>query len=255
MGRAWTRDDWNAIIQKVNALIDNGCVNGVKLPEISGNHKWSVADVVAVRTTLTAMCANSPKFDVPTVKWTQAIIDELNAAIKNCQCQTYPYTLTLPFSIESVDNVTSGTTIGADGQLETDWEETWTTYYADVPIDGLQVGPPGISGRTYLIYVGGYYTASGTNNRTFNGNTDSQPWSTTQMWGNAPSGVVNVDGTCQPNWPAPHDRIAGFQIRTHSLSHVIFYPGNPNSWTVDYKYTMDSISYTNVLSYIEIKKQ
>ena len=123
MGRAWTRDDWNAIIQKVNVLIDNGCANAVKPLEISGDDK-----LVSSRHRGGSQHANSyvceqPKFYVPTVKWTQAIIDELNAAITNCQCQTYPYTLTLPFSMESVDNVTSGTTIGADGQLETDWEE------------------------------------------------------------------------------------------------------------------------------------
>ena len=40
-----------------------------------------------MRSTLTQLCTSSnPSFSAVTVKWTQAIIDEINAAIAGCQC-------------------------------------------------------------------------------------------------------------------------------------------------------------------------
>ena len=84
---AFTRSAWNSIIDQINALIAS-CGSGVApLSEVAPAHIWTVQDILAVRSTLTQLCTSSnPSFSAVTVKWTQAIIDEINAAIAGCQC-------------------------------------------------------------------------------------------------------------------------------------------------------------------------
>jgi len=90
MGQVWKRTDWNDIIDRINGLADEGCVIAEPLEEVDEGHIWTVQDITDVRDKLTAICSNSPSFSVETVKWTQAIIDELNQAIDDCQCQGCP---------------------------------------------------------------------------------------------------------------------------------------------------------------------
>jgi hypothetical protein len=85
MGQVWTRDKWNYIIQQVNDRIEE-CQSGDPLPEVPEGHIWSVEDIVAVRDKLTEICRNGPQFSAALVKWKQDIIDELNAAIDECDC-------------------------------------------------------------------------------------------------------------------------------------------------------------------------
>jgi hypothetical protein len=132
MGRPWTRDDWNDIIQRVNAISDSGCSSGTPLPEVAENHIWTIDDIELVRGRLTQMCSNSPSFTTDLEKWKQEIIDEIEEAIENCQCCdpmddngiTYG-----PFSLESQ-------AYGADH---------WTMYYFNP--SGYQFGSNNILGR------------------------------------------------------------------------------------------------------------
>ena len=82
-----TLSDWNSIIDQINALIAS-CGSGVApLSQVTGPHIWTVQDILTVRSTLTQLCTSSnPTFSAATMKWTQAIIDEINAAIAGCRC-------------------------------------------------------------------------------------------------------------------------------------------------------------------------
>ncbi len=84
--------DWNSIVQAINALIAKSSSSTPSLPIITAPHRWSVADIVAARNALIAICTNGPTFNAATVKWTQAIVTELNTAIADCVCQNLlPY--------------------------------------------------------------------------------------------------------------------------------------------------------------------
>ena len=84
---AFKRSDWNDIIDRANGLI-NTCNNTEVTPlnHVSENHIWTRADIEAVRSKLTELCSNA-SFSAPLIKWTQAIISELNAATENCECK------------------------------------------------------------------------------------------------------------------------------------------------------------------------
>ena len=86
MSAPWKRDDWNAIVRSINDLIDNGCADAEPLEEVPVNHIWTVGDITTVRDKLTEICSAS--FGAATTKWSQTIIDEINAAIENCDCET-----------------------------------------------------------------------------------------------------------------------------------------------------------------------
>jgi hypothetical protein len=112
----WTRADWNDLIGRINALADEGCDIAEPLEEVPEGHIWSVQDITDARDKLTEICANAPEFSAETVKWTQAIIDELNTAIDGCECggcevayvympdETYPFTMTTFGTMEELWN-------------------------------------------------------------------------------------------------------------------------------------------------------
>ena len=84
MGQVETRTNWNDLIQRVNSLIASNSLSAAPLSEVAPSHIWRPSDVEAVRTKLQEICTNAPTFSASLVKWTQAIIDELNAAINGC---------------------------------------------------------------------------------------------------------------------------------------------------------------------------
>jgi len=94
MGRPWTRDDWNDLIRRVNAL---SCADGIPLTEVAVNHVWTTDDITAVRSRLTAICTNAPSFSADLRTWKQNIIEELNNAIDECECCHWdgPYSMSL----------------------------------------------------------------------------------------------------------------------------------------------------------------
>ena len=96
---AWKRSDWNGIIQRINAIIDTCGSDVDPLGEAPENHIWSADDITAVRDRLTEICTIAPECSTELVKWKQEIIDELNAAIDECDCTTCP--------IENYDSVTA----------------------------------------------------------------------------------------------------------------------------------------------------
>jgi hypothetical protein len=85
---AFKRDDWNALIDKVNALITSNGLSAVPLVEVAKGHVWKKDDVQLVRNKLTEICTNHPAFSVTLNKWSQKLIAELSAAISACQCSS-----------------------------------------------------------------------------------------------------------------------------------------------------------------------
>jgi hypothetical protein len=107
---------WNNLLTQINNLAKNppaGCTALAALPLAQAPHRWSVADITAARSKLSAICSTNV-FNAPTGIWKQAIIDELNTAIGKgwCKCQqaccvpnktgTVPmpggYNVTIPYS-------------------------------------------------------------------------------------------------------------------------------------------------------------
>lgn len=116
----WTRADWNDLIGRINALADQGCIIAEPLEEVSEGHIWLVQDITDARDKLTEICDNAPTFAAETVKWTQAIIDELNDAIENCECGACPVGYVyIPDVLHSFTLTTFGTA-----------EELWNNEHA-----------------------------------------------------------------------------------------------------------------------------
>jgi len=87
MGIVYTRIAWNSIIDQINDKIKSCGSSITPLVEVDPDHVWTTDDVTPVRDTLTKLCASSnPVFIAPLTIWAQAIIDEINKAIANCQC-------------------------------------------------------------------------------------------------------------------------------------------------------------------------
>lgn len=96
MGTILTRQTWNQLVQSVNDLASNppnGCNPAPTLSEVPVKHRWSVADVQAMRDTLTAICGDNT-FDAPLNKWKQPILSELYDAYFRgwCGCEAVPCT-------------------------------------------------------------------------------------------------------------------------------------------------------------------
>jgi hypothetical protein len=165
MSQVWTRDKWNEIIQQINDLSENPPEGYSALPsleEVPENHKWSVADIEAVRDRLLAICTANI-FSAELVKWTQDIIDEIETAIANGWCggETVIY----------MDWIPDSTTLNPDNYPYPRYSKN---YYGHCPEDdyggptywdasetpanafnGMQVAPASESDRTWearLIY-------------------------------------------------------------------------------------------------------
>ena len=129
--------DWNAIVQAINNLITRSGSSTSKLAVVTAPHRWSVADILAARAALFAACANGPTFRAATVKWSQAIVDELNQAIADCESCNPMAENGLTFDVP----VTSVPVSGTPG--------AWHVLYG-IALDGLQLGRPGITNRVWL---------------------------------------------------------------------------------------------------------
>jgi hypothetical protein len=112
------------------------------LSEVTPSHIWRPSDVKAVRAKLQEICTNAPTFSASLVKWTQAIIDELNAAINEC----------VTCSPHADDGIAFGPIplidypYGANG---------WHLHYFDP--SQYQVGRSGIKGREATIVASPEY--------------------------------------------------------------------------------------------------
>jgi hypothetical protein len=96
---AWTNGNWNAIIDQINALIASCGGSVAPLTEVAPKHIWTVDDVTLIRNTLTQLCSSSnPTFSASTRLWSQAIIDEINNAIANCNCGPLVFNVPTQFS-------------------------------------------------------------------------------------------------------------------------------------------------------------
>ena len=80
------RSDWNGILQQINALITANGLSAAVLPTVPNGHRWSTADIQARANKLSEISLVPLVFAAPLVKWSQAVVDELNAAIRNCVC-------------------------------------------------------------------------------------------------------------------------------------------------------------------------
>lgn len=86
MSGPFKRSDWNAIIDKINALSSTCNDTVTPLDHVDVNHRWSKQDIIDARNKITEHC-NNVTFTADLIKWTQKIIDELNAAIDDCDCK------------------------------------------------------------------------------------------------------------------------------------------------------------------------
>jgi hypothetical protein len=91
---AWTRDDWNNIIQQVNEVLQNppadtDCEAQPTLDEVSTGHLWSKDDIREVQDALKETC-DDISFDTIPDLWKQSIIDEINTAIGQAWCNCEP---------------------------------------------------------------------------------------------------------------------------------------------------------------------
>ena len=91
---AWTLNDWNDILNRVNALATNppeACSYIAPLPLATDPHIWSFADIRAAQNILKQICPDNEFVDPIRPYWSQATVDELNDAIENgwCACDTY----------------------------------------------------------------------------------------------------------------------------------------------------------------------
>jgi hypothetical protein len=85
---AWTRADWNDIIQRVNTLAqnpDSGCDPVSTLAEVGPDHIWTKTDIQQVRDKLVEIC-NENSFTAELRLWAQEVINEIEAAITNGWC-------------------------------------------------------------------------------------------------------------------------------------------------------------------------
>ncbi len=136
MATPFTFDDWKAIVDRVNAL---SCV-GTHLPEPTSPKRWSVADIVSVRNKLAAICANHPTFSAATVKWTQAVIDELNTAITNCQCCNLAGDVGV--------QITAAVSVELKNMFQSGGMYYWQIWLNLSDLNGLQLGASGMSYRS-----------------------------------------------------------------------------------------------------------
>jgi hypothetical protein len=80
------RSEWNAIIQAVNDKI-TACESELPLLDEAGiNHRWSVADILAVQNTLSELCPNTSFDPFIPLRWKQSTFNYLQEAIENCNC-------------------------------------------------------------------------------------------------------------------------------------------------------------------------
>ena len=84
MGQLWTRTDWNDVIDRVNEKISTCRSGSENLPHVDPNHIWKKSDVILVRDKIAELCSDTNFTELKL--WTQKIIDELNSALDNCDC-------------------------------------------------------------------------------------------------------------------------------------------------------------------------
>lgn len=96
LNRPYSIDDWNRLIQAVNAKLanppaDTACEPLPPLPEVSDPHIWSTVDIEEVRGRLKATC---PKINFSTELglWRPEIIDEIVSAMSKAWCDCEPET-------------------------------------------------------------------------------------------------------------------------------------------------------------------
>ena len=190
MSSPFKRDDWNAVIGDVNALIDSGCTGAPKLSQIGHKHVLTFDDIENVRDTLALICANQPSFDSTERRWTKAVIDEINAAIADCQCcdphaeEGLRFYLGTAVRQEVVTSValditgaggqkgyfysTADVLVAPDGEIQVGWSgikgrwATITTTQSTTPLTSIQLSCEGVGiiavSKTYNTYgpMGGW---------------------------------------------------------------------------------------------------
>ncbi len=140
--KPFSRENWNTLIRDINEDLENppsGCPSIEPLEEVDENHIWTKKDIEDVRDKLTEMCPTN-EFNEELEIWKTAIIDEIEEKIGVwCGCE--------PDEIILADETPQ-------------FCGTCCDYYNPIPyttlesvLDGLQVGPPGILGRTYRLWV------------------------------------------------------------------------------------------------------
>jgi hypothetical protein len=85
MPAPWTINDWNGVIDSINSRLSECDSDTTPLPHVFPPHRWSTSDVSAAQNALTAKCNGLTFGPIPRL-WKRSIIDELSAAVGNCNC-------------------------------------------------------------------------------------------------------------------------------------------------------------------------
>ena len=82
----YTRDDWNSLVQQVNAALDdNGCDEIDRLPEVPQCHRWAAVDIEEMRRVMEESCVDIT-FSEDLVKWEVNVVQEIEDQLANVGC-------------------------------------------------------------------------------------------------------------------------------------------------------------------------
>ena len=84
----FTLEQWNAVLDAVNALLVDSCADITPLEEVEDPTIWSVIDVQAVYDKLLEICPDNEFTEIPDL-WSQGILDEIEVAVALgcCGCE------------------------------------------------------------------------------------------------------------------------------------------------------------------------
>ena len=162
----FTRSDWNNIVDDINDRRTGCGYSDGLLSLLPENSIWTIANVIAARNSLLDTCNPPPTFSEPVIKWTKAMVEELENAISNCDCGC---TESLLDSYRSLDGQNSAWgNYATTGQVSFSgyWNEEFTSYnesfsqsYDFTPIIGHFLANEMVSGISATCYIRAYYYA------------------------------------------------------------------------------------------------
>jgi hypothetical protein len=160
---AFTRDDWNSLIDDVNNIIrhppaDTDCTAQTAINHVGTSHIWTKTDIQQVQNKIKATCSDISWHDIPAL-WKASITEEIRSKLGQAWCHCNP---------------TAKPCKNSDGRAEDGHE---VLIYSNGPpvvvsncygnntdpvllrgfINGLQVALPGFFGRTWAAFRRNHY--------------------------------------------------------------------------------------------------
>lgn len=154
LSRPYSIDDWNNLVNAVNAKLENppentNCSPVDPIEEVEDPHRWSVEDIEIVRNKLIQTCSDI-NFSEPVEMWKPWIIDEIAAALEEtwCDCEEE--------CTDDFKHDENGTMIQYAHYDYTIYHDCGGPYPqpANIPaytLDGMQVAKPGLKWRSVIL--------------------------------------------------------------------------------------------------------